>query len=253
MAEILHQRDHHDEQHSLPDPQDMQAHSKSDGGEDSDSCELQCEGEAAEFTAIEQSEEAEMGYCLLDCHGAESGSFEFGFAEHEDSESEGSAADTDEATSHDAVAMRLLQSMEADYTAVLRASSSHVLPSSATEQPAAEQLAAELQLDDNTDDNYDDDNDESGSEQPSSTASAAAAKAAAATVQPMSAAKVQRIKLLMSKMDLTAAIAPAAPSWAVDLKWQNGDVDTVLSCLVASATIQQKAAAAAAPPKQHRK
>jgi hypothetical protein len=105
---------------------------------------------------------------------------------------------------------------------------------------------AELQTDEH--DEYDDDETVSDT-----TVAAPAAASPAAAVEPMSAAKVHRIKSLMSKMDLTAAIAPAAPSWAVDLQWQNGDVDTALSCLVASATMQQRAAVAAVPPKQHRK
>jgi hypothetical protein len=240
MAEVLHQRDHSEQQQSLPDPQEMQAQAEiedCEAGEDSDS-------DAAEFTAIEQSEEADMGYCLLDCHGGDDGSFRFGVAEHEASESGGSVDDIDAATSHDAVAMRLLQSMEADYTAVLRASSTNVQPSSASEQPATE-LDAELQ----TENQVIDDDDDTISDIPA----AAAAAAAPAAVEPMSAAKVQRIKLLMSKMDLTAAIAPAAPSWAADLQWQNGDVDTALSSLVASATMQQRAAVAAVPPIKNRK
>jgi hypothetical protein len=243
MAEILHQRDHSEHQHSLHDPQEMQAQSEieeREAGEDSHSS----EGEAAEFTAIEQSEEEDMGYYLLDCHGGEDGSFRFAVAEQAESESGDSDDDTDEATSHTAVAMRLLQSMEADYAAVLRASSSSAQPSSASEQPATVQPDAEAQPDEH--DEYDDDETDSDT-------SVTAAKAPAAAVEPMSAAKVQRIKLLMSKMELTAAIAPAAPSWAVDLQWQNGDVDTALSCLVASATMQQRAAVAAAPLKQHRK
>ena len=185
-------------------------------------------------------------YCLLDHHGA--GTTASAFDEDTDSETttedstahdeDGMTADSQEGTdaTSDAdltlLADQLLRSMEGDYARVCAATVETVKTESS--QTSEERAEADQARDDDSEDDEAAQTPINDSSQPQSSPTCNSVLA-----EPMSAAKVARIKQLMSSFGKTAknkldasAINVPVPEWARDLQWQDGQLDQVMSHLV---------------------
>jgi hypothetical protein len=230
---------------ACPDPRDPAARSDSQAGDE--------HTDVSYEQNIEKGDERSGYFCLLDHHAADTSAFDSQDSDSEvDSDPQDArytsdvADDAGQDTLADliSVADQLLKSMEADYLRVCAVSIPQT--NSQPETPTAPNGFA-LAPDESHVSDPEDAQTGALLLPPASTDNQEQTKlngSASALAEPMSEAKVQRIKQLMSSMSIAAPVIDStstngnsnsssnAPDWARDLSWQDGQLDQVMSQLV---------------------